>query len=69
MVLLSRRFGDAGGYMVAWDFPCVTFELGITILSLDLLKYPKDGIPQNDPHYYIGETRGLLGGFTLLWIR
>ena len=33
MVLLSRRFGDAGAYMVAWDFRRFGFNLGITKFS------------------------------------
>ena len=31
------------------------------------LKDPKDGTSQNDPHYYIGETRVFLGG-SICWI-
>ena len=33
----------------------------------DLLKDPKNGTLQSDPHYYVGETRGLLRG-SIFWI-
>ena len=33
----------------------------------DPLKDPTNGTPQDDTHYYIGETRRLLGG-AILWI-
>ena len=40
-------------------------SLGVTFP--DPLKDPKNGSPQNDPHYYIGETRASLGG-SIFWI-
>ena len=31
-----------------------------------IIKHPKNGTPQNDPHYYNREAKGLLGGSNFL---